>query len=87
MSWLAICTCDVCSGPAWWCLDKFGDVWIRCQDDKCLFNLQEDLFPQEPDWGDRGTHSVSGDEPDDSDRSISTKNPTKEVLNDVELPF
>ena len=47
---MAIFTCEFCSGPVQWCLDRAGAVWIRCEDDSCLFFSQVELFPEEPDW-------------------------------------
>ena len=81
---MAIATCDVCSGPANWCLDRAGDVWVRCLDDGCLSHLQVELFPEEPIWEERGTHPVSRDGTDES--VWSTPSNTRSAPLD-DLPF
>ena len=68
MTLRSIASCDVCGGPSWWCLDRSGDVWALCQDVGCSFNLQEDLFPEEPIW-ETGVDTVTtgGDTDDTTD--------------------
>jgi len=53
MSLPTIARCDVCKGPANWCLDKAGDVWYRCLDASCEFFVQLELFTEEPIWEER----------------------------------
>ena len=66
-----ISTCDVCKGPAWWCLDRFGEVWILCQDDGCSFRLQAEMFPEEPLWEERVLTPVRGHEVDDTKSEVT----------------
>jgi len=45
--------CGVCGGPENWCLDRFGEVWVRCLDESCLAHLQMEFWPEEPIWPER----------------------------------
>ena len=78
----AIASCEVCDGPAWWCLDQAGAVWYLCQDESCVSNLQVELFPEEPIW-DRGvgppTSGGDAEEPPEPNRT-NTDSPSEDCL-------
>ena len=56
----AFTSCDWCSGPANWCLDRSGAVWQRCKDEGCMMHTQTELFLEEPDWGSQGMETPEG---------------------------
>jgi len=60
--------CEICKGPENWCLDRYGEVWVRCMDEGCLAHQQTQMFPEESIWPEGGTHRVSGHETDDPDQ-------------------
>jgi len=80
----AIGTCDVCSGPANWCLDASGDVWELCKDAGCPSHLQLDLFPEEPLWGEGVASASEGGDPEGQ---VASDQVTPVVDLDDGLPF
>ena len=56
--------CELCGGPENWCLDRDGEVWVRCMDESCLAHQQIDFWPEDPIWPDRVAPGVRGPETD-----------------------
>ena len=71
--------CEDCGGPENWCLDRAGDVWVRCMDDSCRAQQQELLWPEEPIWPEGVADALEGDDqegsgcPDPSDVLIEIR--------------
>ncbi len=56
--------CEICNGPENWCLDKFGDVWVRCMDESCSAHRQVEFWPEEPVWPEGVASAMRGDAPE-----------------------
>ena len=65
----SIAICDVCGCKAFWAIDAKGDVWNLCQNSECDTHVQEELFPEEPDWDEGVTLRVRGSAPGDPIKS------------------
>ena len=64
--------CEDCGGPEQWCLDRDGEVWVRCVDDSCIAHQQCTFWPEEPVWPEGVASASEGDDqycPGESDPS------------------
>ena len=57
--------CADCGGPEEWCLDRDGEVWVRCMDGGCLSHLQGTFWPEEPIWPEGVARASEGSDPTD----------------------